>query len=94
MMRVRSRPAMLLAATLLLGACSMTLFGEQQANGSRNPELPDSVASIAAPNQDLRSARLRPEDGCYWYQYAGPVETTLLPLRTADGRPICTQSAS
>ena len=31
-----------------------------------------------------------PEDGCYWYEHVGPVETTMLPLRTAEGRPICT----
>jgi hypothetical protein len=33
-----------------------------------------------------------PEDGCYWYRYVGPVETTYLPLRTIEGRPICTRA--
>ena len=93
-MRVRSRPAMLLSATLMLGACSISLVGESQTTDPRIGELPESVASIADPNQDLLSARLRPEDGCYWYRYAGPVETTLLPLRTVDGRPICAQRTS
>lgn len=53
--------------------------------------VPESVASIAAPYQDLGSARVRPEDGCYWYTHRGPVETTQLPLRTAAGNPICTR---
>ena len=53
--------------------------------------LPESVSSIAAPWQDLRSARLRPADGCFWYTHRGPVETTELPLRTRAGNPICTR---
>lgn len=44
---------------------------------------------LAGPGQNLATARLRPEDGCYWYEHSGPVETTLLPLRTARGNPIC-----
>jgi hypothetical protein len=44
---------------------------------------------MAAPDQDVATARLVPEDGCYWYEHSGPVETTLLPLRTANGNPIC-----
>lgn len=55
--------------------------------------LPESVTSIAAPNQDLASARIG-ADGCYWYRHVGPVETTLLPLRTSGGNRICTQSAT
>jgi hypothetical protein len=57
-------------------------------------DLPDVVVAIAAPNQDLQTARLRPEDGCYWYLHAGPVETTLIPLRTVEDRPICTRPQS
>lgn len=53
------------------------------------PPLPEEVVAVAAPWQDLTTARLMPEDGCYWYQHAGPVETTMLPLRTPEGRPIC-----
>jgi len=93
-MKLQSRPVRLLAAMLMLGACSASLVEESPATNPQIGELPASVASIAEPNQDLRSARLRPEDGCYWYRHTGPVETTLLPLRTVDGRPICTQSAS
>lgn len=53
--------------------------------------LPDDVLTMAAPGQDLQDVRVFPEDGCYWYRYVGPVETTYLPLRTRDGRPICTR---
>lgn len=51
--------------------------------------IPEQVAALAAPYQDVSTARLLPRDGCYWYLHEGPVETTLLPLRTVDGRPIC-----
>ena len=51
--------------------------------------LPDAVLAIAAPSQNLQAARLDPDDGCYWYRHTGPVETTWLPLRTAEGNPIC-----
>ncbi|MEC3860166.1 hypothetical protein VK792_02615 [Mesobacterium sp. TK19101] len=53
--------------------------------------VPESVSSIAAPFQDLTTARIRAEDGCYWYMHKGPVETTELPLRTTNGSPICTR---
>lgn len=56
-------------------------------------EVPEGVLAIAAPWQNLDAVVLRPEDGCYWYQHRGPVETTLLPLRTREGRPICTRPA-
>nr|WP_092691195.1 hypothetical protein [Allosediminivita pacifica] len=58
--------------------------------GDTDPELiPEQVAALAAPYQDVSTARLLPRDECYWYLHEGPVETTLLPLRTVDGRPIC-----
>ncbi len=47
------------------------------------------LSGMAGPNQNVRTARLREDDNCYWYQYAGPVETTELPLLTAEGRHIC-----
>lgn len=57
-------------------------------------QLPESVTSIAAPYQDLTTARYVPEDGCYWYTHVGPVETTMLPLRTTGGNRICTRQES
>ena len=70
----------------VMAACATTPPVEDSA-----PELaiPAVVAAAADPSQDLTTARLRAEDNCYWYLYAGPVETTLLPLKTVDGRPIC-----
>ena len=71
-------------AIFALSACSMA---PPPVDGT--PPIPPEVAAIAAPGQDLATARLRADDNCYWYSYAGPVETTLLPLKTVDGRPIC-----
>ena len=64
-----------------------------KARGPYRP-LPEQVAALAAPNQDLATARLRPEDNCYWYMHSGPVEDTLLPLRTTRGNPICVKPAA
>ena len=86
------RSATLLTTVLVLGACSADLSGSQAS--ASLPSLPDEIAALAAPNQDLKTARLRPEDNCYWYMHAGPVETTLLPLRTTRGNPICIKPAT
>ncbi len=72
---------LLLAAALGLSACAAPTPG--------TGPLPEEVAAMAGPNQDLASARLLPEDNCYWYAHKGQVETTLLPLRTPAGNPIC-----
>lgn len=65
-------------------------------SGGKEPgdltRVPEGVVELAAPGQDLTAVRIMPEDGCYWYRYVGPVETTYLPLRTADGRPICARA--
>jgi len=83
------RPAFFLIATLTVAAC--TAPTNQAADGSPGfiEELPEQVALLAAPYQNLQEVTLKPEDGCYWYRHVGPVETTMLPLRTAEGRPIC-----
>ncbi|MFW8595023.1 hypothetical protein [Cribrihabitans neustonicus] len=70
---------------MFLGACAVSEGGSGR--------IPEEVAALAGPNQNLATARLMPEDGCYWYLHEGPVETTLLPLRTASGNPICVQRA-
>lgn len=57
-------------------------------------DLPESVTSIAAPGQNLQAVTVLEEDGCYWYQHVGPVETTLLPLRSRKGGHICTSDAA
>lgn len=79
------------SAALLLAACETYEGGTQDASAGFVKDLPDGVLAIAAPYQDLKSVKIDPTDGCYVYRHVGPVETTLLPLRTTDGRPICTQ---
>lgn len=78
----------ILAGVLALSACVGSPGGET----ARAVELPEAVRAIVAPGQDLRTARLRPEDNCYWYDHAGPVETTPLPLRALRGGQICAES--
>ncbi len=76
-----------------IGLVLLGLFGLAACEpipGQPISNLPEAVTAIAAPTQNLATARLL-EDNCFWYEYAGPVETTLLPLVTTDGRPICTQ---
>ena len=82
---MRNRWIWPVASAVLLGACSTDMNGTSQ-----EPEtVPDAVIALAAPDQNIETARLRPEDGCYWYEHSGPVETTLVPLRSPAGNPIC-----
>jgi hypothetical protein len=91
----KSGPALLLAASLsTLAACAAPSVDPAEPNSTVSTEVMTQLSTMAAAHQDLQSVRLRPEDGCYWYRHVGPVETTMLPLRTADGRPICTQRAA
>ena len=90
-----TRPTLFLSGSILLmglSACEPvpTAGG---GGGAGVVTVPESVSSIAAPYQDLTTARIRPEDGCFWYTHKGPVETTELPLRTTAGNPICTRPA-
>ncbi len=72
-----------LLALTTVAACGSTPVREEPRIVS------DAVTELADPRQNLATARLRETDNCYWYEYQGPVETTLLPLKTVDGRPIC-----
>jgi hypothetical protein len=56
--------------------------------------LPENVQELAAPYQDLSTARINPDDGCYEYLHRGVVEDTYLPLRTPQGNPICTPKSA
>ncbi|MCH2075328.1 MAG: hypothetical protein MK180_00380 [Rhodobacteraceae bacterium] len=76
------RSVIVVAALAALAACEPV---PEQA------PLPEEVAAVADP-RFVATARLR-EDGCYWYVHDNAVETTFLPLRTRDGRPICAQTA-
>lgn len=84
------KPVLILPAVLALGACVTTGATPEGAL----PPLPEQVVAVAAPWQNLSTARLMPEDGCYWYEHDGQVERTLLPLRTPEGRPICQAAES
>jgi hypothetical protein len=57
-------------------------------------EVTEELIAMVEPTQSLSSVRILPEDGCYWYRYSGPVETTYLPLRTTEGRRICSEQAA
>ena len=79
------KPILCLPLAISLAGCVAT----QRAEDGEFPPLPEEVVAVAAPWQNLATARLLPEDNCYWYEHDGQVERTLLPLRTPEGRPIC-----
>ncbi|PZX12476.1 hypothetical protein LX81_03580 [Palleronia aestuarii] len=89
--RATGKMIVLFAGLLALGACAGPFGDASKPEGALSEDVLEQLSAVAAPYQDLNSARLRPEDGCYWYRHVGPVETTLLPLRTIEGRPICAQ---
>ncbi|WP_172327379.1 hypothetical protein [Mangrovicoccus sp. HB161399] len=91
-MRFSLHSAFLLPA-LLAGLAGCDPAALTALNSATPDQVPEAVRAAAAPDQDIATARVLPEDGCYWYEYSGPVETTLLPLLTPGGRPICTQAA-
>jgi hypothetical protein len=76
-------------ALSLTAGCAVQPTGPGDA-AKQGGNVPEAVIAMAGPDQDVATARLVPEDGCYWYEHSGPVETTLLPLRTANGNRICT----
>jgi hypothetical protein len=76
------------AMMLALAAC-VAPMPEPETDTGFITNLPAEVVSLADPTQNLQAVRIM-QDGCYWYEHAGPVETTMLPLRTPSGSPICT----
>lgn len=89
-MNIRSK--LLLLAGLSLAACTELAPTGTAADGSPFlSTVPESVRTIAAPDQNLDKVVFLEQDNCYWYEHAGPVETTLLPLRTARGNTICAE---
>ena len=88
---MRLRSVFWCVSPFLVAACSATSGTEVTTNSGFIRNLPEQVLEIAAPNQDLSRVKIDPADGCFIYEYAGPVETTFLPLRSVRGRPICTQ---
>lgn len=79
------------AALLALGACGAPAPATNEQGFLT--ELSPAVAALAAPGQNLDTVQWRPEDGCYWYLYEGPVETLMVPLRGVDGGKICAPGA-
>ncbi|MSU91175.1 hypothetical protein GE300_16420 [Rhodobacteraceae bacterium 2CG4] len=86
---MQKRHTPILAAMLALAGCTVPA-PDDSADQTRVGNVSEAVAALAAPGQDLTTARLLPQDGCYWYEHSGPVETTLVPLRAVGGSPICT----
>jgi hypothetical protein len=93
MLRRSNHILALIGCCMFLTACSVPASRSVDKESGFFKELPEGVAALAAPYQNLQEVVLMPEDGCYWYRHIGPVETTMLPLRTVAGRPICTQAA-
>jgi hypothetical protein len=79
------------SVAILLASCGNILSGGSDPSGRFIAELPKGVLAIAAPYQDLKAVRIDPLDGCYVYRHVGQIETTFLPLRAKNGRPICTR---
>lgn len=88
---MKARFWLLGCATLLVAACDDIQGASSGPTDGFIKVLPEGVVAVVAPNQNLNAVRIDPADGCYVYRYAGPVETTFLPLRTVNGRPICTR---
>ena len=80
-------------AFLLTAACAAPVPEDDGLPGLP-VEVTEELAAMVDSTQSLASVRILPEDGCYWYRYSGPVETTYLPLRTTEGRRICSEQAA
>ena len=92
---MKAQNIVLISSIVILGACSVSdMSGTGGENSDFIDELPEALVAMAAPYQNLEAVRLLPEDGCYWYQHVGPVETTMLPLKTVRGNNICTRPRS
>lgn len=79
---------MVAVALSLTAGCAIQPTGPGD-SADRRGNVPEAVIALAAPDQDVATARVLPNDNCYWYEHSGPVETTLLPLTTPNGNPIC-----
>ena len=90
---MQTRHMMIGAALLLASGCAAPM-ANSRAPVDAVGNLPEQIVNLAAPGQDLTTAQLRSEDGCYWYEHSGPVETTLVPLRSIGGNPICTSRSA
>ncbi|MEM6384812.1 MAG: hypothetical protein AAF718_01120 [Pseudomonadota bacterium] len=78
------KPFIASLAFLSLTACAANIGA-----GGFMRELPEGLADLASPGQNLEAVKLMEDDNCYWYQHVGQVETTMLPLRSKRGQHIC-----
>lgn len=81
-------------AVLALSAC-VTPDGTAvnvDPNLQKRATLPADVAAKVAAGQDTSDIRVDARDGCLMYHHKGPVETTYIPLRNKQGRPICVKT--
>ena len=92
MLMVRKSVLIVGLLPVLLGACAQTSGGVRLDSSGHITNLSENVLALAAPNQDLTAVRIDPVDGCYIYRHSGPVEVTYIPLRTANGNPICSRA--
>ena len=88
--RTTGKATLLFAGLLALGACTPPVNETAEEEPGITEEVMAQLSVMAAPYQNVQTVIQRP-DGCYWYRHVGPVETTMLPLRTVDGRRICAQ---
>jgi len=89
---MRTTFALLGGAAMVLSACVTSQSTDPNAPETFIEEVPESLIELAAPRQDMTTLQIDPIDGCYVYRHVGPVETTKLPLRAKNGRPICTRA--
>lgn len=78
---------------MLLSGCVETVGTTGVVPSQFIENVPERVLEIAAAGQDVSAMKIDPLDGCYTYRHVGPVETTMLPLRAKNGRPICTRAS-
>ena len=93
-MWIQKRTATITAGVLFTAGCAAAVSETSGPNAGNVGGVSEAVAALAAPGQDLSTARLLDADNCYWYMREGPVETTLIPLLTVDGRMICVNRPS
>ncbi|MGH1578473.1 hypothetical protein [Planktotalea sp.] len=91
---MKTKHILLICALPALAACQTVNSAANTGPSQFIAEVPEGVTSIAAAGQDLSALKIDPIDGCYTYRHIGPVETTMLPLRASNGRPICTRAPS
>lgn len=78
----RSQAAPAALAALVLAGCQPAVTQPDPA--ALSPIVLRYLPAGADPAEVLQGA-----DGCYWYLYDGPLESTYVPLRTPEERFVC-----